>query len=135
MRQRGLAVLAAHSASLPEHQLVFDKIGPERNGAGHANIVRRPGVEVQGVFYELGHIEEILKMDPFERAPINYGREAVRVLVQGRAQWAWTYYANPARRRLGLKPTVGYLEHLLAGSQFLSAAYCEALRATSCLTE
>ncbi|MGI9326486.1 MAG: gamma-glutamylcyclotransferase family protein [Pseudomonadales bacterium] len=135
MQQRGLLVLSANGARLPEHALVFDKIGPERIGAGHANIVRMPGAEVQGVFYELGHIEEIFKMDPFERAPINYGRDAVQVWVQGRAQWAWTYFANPARRRTGLKPTADYLGHLLAGSHFLSTDYCKALRATSCLIE
>ncbi|MEM7080436.1 MAG: hypothetical protein AAF513_17600, partial [Pseudomonadota bacterium] len=64
-------------------------------------------------------------MDPFERAPWNYGRDAVVVTASGSSQpvSAWTYFANTAFRQPGLLPSAAYLAHLLAGDDFLPPAY------------
>jgi hypothetical protein len=42
----------------------------------------------------------------------------------------WVYVANPAWRSDGLRPTRGYLEHLLAGREHLSQSYWQLLANT-----
>ena len=74
---------------------------------------------VEGVLYELESEEEIVKMDAFENAPINYSREMVHVELTGTTQWAWTYFANRALRAPGLRPPQSYMRHLLAGAAFM----------------
>lgn len=168
VRERGLEVMACCGASLEGVRLVFDKVSRRHPNFAHANIVYAPGERVEGVLYRLASAAEILKMDPFERAPWNYGRDAVLVRVtrpspagearasvaagpvsqsdrsgsfaRGAAQdavaeasqdiWvpAWTYFANRAARRAGLKPPAEYLAHLLAGRDYLSADYFAWLR-------
>lgn len=129
MAARGLAVVGEpRPARLEGYQLRFDKLGGEGPGVGHANVVVQTGAVVHGVLYDLASAAEILKMDPFERAPINYGREAVAVETKQGARWSWTYFANRARRADNLRPTDAYLAHLLAGEAWLPRAYWEALR-------
>ena len=98
--------------------------------AAHANIAYAPGERVEGVLYKLAGADEILKMDPFERAPWNYGRDAVQVRSGEDVIWAWTYFANRAVRRDGLSPPAEYLAHMLAGRDHLSADYFERLART-----
>ena len=135
VRQRGLAVTARRAALLPNHNLVFDKIAAGLPGAGHANILWAPGYRVEGALYDLESDAEILKMDPYEHAPVNYTREAVAVEVGSERIWAWTYYANAARRAPGLRPPRAYLDHLLAGSDLLSPGYVAQLEAVTCLEQ
>ena len=127
--ERGLAVVEARSARLPNFRLTFDKASREHVGVGHAAILWAPGEVVEGVLYELRTPAEILKMDPFERAPWNYGREVVEVSTDRGLSWSWTYFANAAVLRPGARPTAAYLAHLLAGREFLSAAYLNRLAA------
>ncbi len=131
VRERGLAISAEpRPAVLLGFRLCFDKIAAGTTDVGHANVVVAPGDCVHGVLYELAHGEEILKMDPFERAPINYGREAVVVESEGERLWTWTYFANRACRKAGLRPSRSYLAHLLAGEPWLPPAYFASLAAT-----
>ncbi|MCY1549344.1 hypothetical protein D9M68_855070 [compost metagenome] len=51
------------------------------------------------------------------------------MITEKGVQPAWVYIANPAMREPGLSPTRSYLEHLLAGREFLSPSYCDALSA------
>ena len=125
--ERGLAVLEAAAGRLDGYRLTFNKMSRDHAGAGHANIEFSPGHHTEGVLYELAHFTEIHKMDPFERAPWNYGREVVQIEHAGGVTWAWTYFANPAVLRPGLRPPDAYLEHLLAGEAFLSADYMQRL--------
>jgi gamma-glutamylcyclotransferase (GGCT)/AIG2-like uncharacterized protein YtfP len=120
---RGLQVVAARAGQLDGYYLTFNKMSREHAGYGHANIEFQLQGLVEGVLYELSDTEEILKMDPFERAPWNYGREAVQVEHAQGVTWAWTYFANPAVKRHNLLPPASYLEHLLAGREYLSDAY------------
>ena len=128
VRERGIAFTAAAGARLLNLALVFDKRSV-RAGEAHANIVYAPGDEVQGVLYRLATPHQIEKMDPFEKAPVNYGRDVVVVqdLAQGTSVTAWTYFANDAVREAGRHPPQAYLDHLLAGRPFLTAAYYEQL--------
>lgn len=134
---RGLRVVDLCSAWVPNMGLRFNKADRAHPGSGHANIVFAPGERVQGVLYTLVDAHEIKKMDPFEKAPWNYGRDALWVnlgnpgqdstpVLQRRS--AWTYFANPAVQRPGLMPSRDYLDHLLAGTEFLSAEYAQQLR-------
>lgn len=135
MRQRGLVVRHAEGARLPGFELLFDKHAADHLGTGHANVVRRTGSVVEGVLYELADEQEILKMDPFERAPVNYSRDRLEVQTAGGSAWTWIYFANPAVRRAGLRPSRSYLDHLLAGRPFLSAPYYRRLAGWACVED
>ena len=127
--ERGLRVVDATGGRLDGYALAFNKMSREHAGVGHANIVYTRGGRTEGVLYELAHGDEIFKMDPFERAPWNYGREVVEVVHATGMTWAWTYFANPAVTRAGLNPPLEYLDHLIAGREFLSEIYIEQLLA------
>jgi gamma-glutamylcyclotransferase (GGCT)/AIG2-like uncharacterized protein YtfP len=120
---RGMRVRKALSGRLNSYELCFDKASQLHPGEGHANIRFARDCSVEGVVYELLDPREILKMDPFERAPWNYGRDAVAVQTAAGLVWAWTYFANAAVRRADLFPSRPYLAHLLAGEPHLSADY------------
>ena len=128
--ERGLRFTAVRGAWLQDRRLVFDKVARLHPHAAHANIVYAPGERVEGVLYWLAGSAEIVKMDPFERAPWNYGRDAVEVRAGEEVIWAWTYFANRAVRRDGLRPPAEYLAHMLAGRAFLSADYFDGLART-----
>ena len=128
--ERGLATHGHVGAVLTDYNLLFDKVSRDHLDIGHANIAYAPGERVEGLLYELASPSEILKMDPFERAPINYGREVVRVATATSELWAWTYFANDAVRQAGRRPSQEYLGHLLAGEAFLSEEYFARLAET-----
>ena len=137
MRQRGLQFARAQAAALPGHALVFDKRATQGAGAGHANIRYRPDATVHGVLYFLVDPELIRKLDPFEQAPINYGREVflLATTADGRPVNvpAWVYVGNPGVLQDGLLPAADYMAHLLAGADYLPPDYLDALRNTACL--
>lgn len=133
--ERGLCVVRAEAATLPGFRLLFDKHSAAHEGCGHANIVYHPGERVEGVLYWLAGVDEIVKMDPFERAPINYSRDIVEVVTAAGILTTWTYFANAAVRRPGLIPPRSYLNHLLAGEAYLSADYLNRLRAWACMED
>ena len=134
----------ACGARLQGFALAFDKTARHHEGVGHANLIYEPESRVEGVLYWLSTVTEIEKMDPFERAPINYSREVVRVEVStadlrsisGEQDSSlvptWTYFANPAVRQPDLLPPRSYLDHLLAGERFLSSDYLAMLRRWPC---
>lgn len=132
VRERGLEVEAAMSATLTDFRLVFNKTSSQHPGVGHANIELAQGERVEGVLYWLSGMDEIAKMDRFERTPINYSRDIVEVVVDGAHVTTWTYFANPAVRARALKPPRSYLEHLLAGRAYLSDHYYQRLSRVEC---
>lgn len=134
VESRGLRWQQIVGAMLPNVALVFDKRAGDVVGAGHANIRHAPGSCVHGVLYVLSTPEQILQMDPFEHAPINYGREVfyVQTTVGDRVP-AWTYIGNAALLQSGLLPTRSYMAHLLAGEPWLPPPYVAHLRQQTCL--
>ncbi len=126
VRDRGLEFSAVRGARLMGYTLTFNK--RSNAGGGHANIVYAPGSVVEGLLYDLEGPQEIIKMDPYEKTPVNYGRDAVRVQTDVESIWAWTYFGNAAVLETGLKPPREYLDHLLAGEEWLSREYFETLR-------
>jgi hypothetical protein len=135
VRDRGLAFDRAEGARLPGYALRFEKSAPAHAGSGHANLVWDRDGEVEGVLYWLVSVDEIRKMDPYERTPVNYSREVVVTRTQGGTVPAWTYFANPGVLRPGLRPDRAYLAHLLAATGFLSKSYAARLRAWPCVDE
>ncbi|MEQ8861342.1 MAG: gamma-glutamylcyclotransferase family protein [Pseudomonadales bacterium] len=135
VRERGLTVAGIEAARLPGFRLTFDKHSAAHLGAGHASIAFDRGAVVEGVLYRLAGADEIVKMDRFEAAPVNYSREAMLVHTGAGIVATWTYVANPAVLRPGLKPPRSYLDHLLAGEPFLSRDYFRMLAAWECLED
>ncbi len=129
VQERGLQVVRAQSATLRDFRLVFNKVSTTHADIAHANVQFKRGECVEGVLYDLSTDAEIFKMDPFERAPWNYGRDAVLVDTAERAEWCWTYFANPGVISAGKLPSRDYMSHLLAGEQFLTPAYMAMLSA------
>lgn len=149
VRERGIGFEHACGASLAGFALAFDKTSRHHEGVGHANLIYAPGSVVEGVLYWLRSSSEIDKMDRFESTPVNYSREVVRVEIDlaevptGEEHFAhpegrrtvvhtWTYFANPAVRRSGLRPPRSYLDHLLAGERYLSSDYFSVLKSWPC---
>ena len=126
--ERGLGTLGLCGAVLEGYRLAFNKASGDSCTIGHANVEYDTENEVEGVLYELSDSSEILKMDPFEKAPVNYGREALEVRISERKVWAWIYIANPAVKREGLAPEKWYKEHLLLGKPYLSNRYYNFLK-------
>lgn len=132
MRQRGLVVQRAEAAWLSDCRLAFDKQAADHQGAGHACLVWARGQRVEGVLYWLADARQIERLDQFERTPVNYSRDIVAVGTAAGPLGAWTYFANPAVLRPGLRPPRAYLEHLLAGRGYLSRAYLGMLEGWPC---
>jgi hypothetical protein len=132
---RGLRFDRICGGSLAGVRLAFDKQSREHPTCGHANLRFDPTASVEGVVYALHDEAEIARMDRFERAPINYSREIVVVTTETARLAAWTYFANPAVTRAGLRPERAYLEHLLAGEPYLSRDYFDRLRHVRCVDD
>ena len=133
VRERGIQFTRALSAALAGFELRFDKVAAAVPGGAHANIGYAPRKTVQGVLYELAHGMEITKMDRFEMAPVNYSRELVCVDTADGPCWAWTYFANRGVLGAGLLPPRAYLDHLLAGADYLPDRYLEWLASIECV--
>ena len=116
-------------------RLEFSKQSRDHVGSGHAHIAYDRNGRVEGVLYLLASASEIEKMDPFERAPINYSRDVVVVETVAGPEPAWTYFANPGVLAADLRPERAYLAHLLAGASYLSADYVARLRQWPCAEE
>jgi len=132
---RGLRFERVSGATLAGVRLAFDKQSREHPSCGHANLVFDRAERVEGVLYALEDAAEIARMDRFERTPINYSREIVVVTTGNLRVAAWTYFANPAVTREGLRPERAYLDHLLAGRPYLSRDYFERLSRVRCVDD
>lgn len=130
MRSRGLSFSESLSGQLPGYELCFNKRAHDRAGTAYANIRHRQGAVVEGVIYRLDGADEIFKMDPFEGTPVLYSRERMPILTSQGVLPGWVYIANPAWRSEGLRPTRAYLEHLLAGRDYLSQGYWQTIAST-----
>lgn len=130
---RQLPVVEAWAAVLPGYRLVFNKRAHGKQGVAYANIAFCRQSRVEGVAYRLAEPADILRMDPFEGTPVRYSREVFHVeTVQGPLA-AWVYVANRAWIADDLLPERPYLQHLLAGEQYLSPEYRDTLVRQPCL--
>ena len=120
------------SARLNGFALRFNKRSRKLPVSGRANIVQKDGATVFGVLYRLEHPNEIVKMDRFEHAPIDYRRLIVEVEADGQAVACWTYFANQRVVDNSLVPQQSYVNHLLAGKKYLPQEYVDELESIVC---
>jgi hypothetical protein len=132
MQGRDMAVVSAVSGWLYGFGLRFNKRSRHDDSLACANIVYAPDEQIQGVLYELASGAEIIKLDPYEGAPRRYSREVFSVQTKAGAKAAWVYVANPAVLDSQILPARWYIEHLLAGRQYLSEEYWQAIDSTVC---
>ncbi len=123
VRRRGLDFDFVIGGQVAGLGLRFNKQSKEHPDCGHANLVYAPAETAEGVLYRLTSDEMIKRMDPFEKAPVNYSRECIAVNTHQGPVVSWVYFANPAVMCEGLVPSQDYLNHLLAGEPYLSASY------------
>jgi gamma-glutamylcyclotransferase len=120
-------------AVLPDHDLCFPRHSPIRN-CGVAGLTETAGAEVWGVVYRL-HDEDLAALDrregydparPFHEN--RYNRQAVRVLMDGRAVDCLTYFARPEPGEH--VPSADYLGTMIEGAEEngLPANYVTKLR-------
>jgi len=120
---------------LHDFRLVFNKRSVKFVGAASANVVTQKGAVTEGVVYRLKRADEIATMDRYEGYPLRYDRVSLTVICRDGPVDAWVYVANQAYIDNSLRPTRWYLQHLLAGKEFLSSAYFEQLAAVDCLPD
>ena len=129
--ERGLEFDDLFSARLDNVELRFNKRAMKDPGIAYANVMYAQNSIVEGVVYQLSDAKQILKMDHFEGSPVRYSREQFWVTrLDGSRLAAWVYIANEAMLAEGLRPTKDYLNHLLAGEQYLTSDYFQQLSNT-----
>lgn len=143
VRERELAIIGEPlNGFLENFELRFNKISRYRPGSGAANICAKHGAQIHGVAYQLTEAAAIESMDYFERSPEDYAREVVFVRIENdandeqnrRTVPAWTYIAKPHVVDETLKPTRGYMAHLLA-SPFMTDSERSKLQQVTCLDD
>lgn len=130
--ERRLSYDQISSARLDGFELKFNKRSRKSPVSGRANIVQKRGSIVFGVLYRLDRPEEIVKMDRFEHAPVDYRRLMVEVLSNCQPVVCWTYFANDRAVDHSLSPQRSYLTHLLAGRDYLPEEYVRELASVVC---
>ena len=133
LKPKGVALDRRIGGRLDGWRLTFDKVARAPKGAGAGNIVVAPGSIVHGTLNEMPPAG-LDVLDVWEGVAVgHYDRRAVPVLRAdtGDIVEAVTYVALLVGE--GLRPTRGYLGHLLAGRDLLPADYWEQLRATRTL--
>ncbi len=132
MAKRALQVVDLCPGWLDGFGLRFNKRSRHDALLACANIVYAKGERVEGVLYRLADHLEIAKLDPFEGTPYMYSREMFPVQTEAGVIPAWTYIANPAVIDNNILPARWYVEHLLAGREFLTQEYLQRIDETRC---
>jgi len=130
LKPKGVALGRRIGGRLDGWRLTFDKVARTPKGAGAGNIVVAPGNVVHGTLNEMPPAG-LDVLDVWEGvAGGHYERQVVPVVRSdtGEPVEAVTYVALLVGQ--GLRPSRGYLGHLLAGRDLLPADYWETLRAT-----
>lgn len=134
MHERQMDFDHAEAGVLRDFRLVFNKRSTRQIGMASANVMQSSGSRVEGVLYRLLDSDAINKMDPYEGYPLGYDRKKIPIRIQrSKLQSAWVYTANPDYIDETLKPARWYLDHLLAGREYLSDGYYRQLLAVQCL--
>jgi gamma-glutamylcyclotransferase (GGCT)/AIG2-like uncharacterized protein YtfP len=133
MQGRNMQVSSVTAGWIHGFGLRFNKRSRWHDNLACANIVFAPGERIEGALYELDNVAEIAKLDPHEGAPRRYSRDVFYVQTEAGRRPAWVYVANPAVLDNHIKPARWYVEHLLAGREFLSEDYWQAIKRTDCI--
>jgi len=129
MEQKGIEFTARQPVVLRSYRLLFNKQALRESlppAIGYANISECEDGAVEGILYDLV-VETLNRLDESERYPDHYDRVRIVVEADSGEQQCWVYRAQPAVTADGLVPTRNYLNHILAGREFLSQEYFDAL--------
>jgi len=126
MRDRIGRIPEAQGAELPGYVLRFNKRAQKHPTIGFANVAPDPEGVVYGILYDIAE-DDLSAIDHYEGATRgHYARESVEVfLADGSEIEAVAYIACPEWIEDGLLPTGDYLNHLLAGAEYLPPAYVD----------
>ena len=133
VRQRKMSFESAASGHLFDYSLRFNKRSVKYPGTAAANVMVSAKGVTEGVLYRLVEPVQIEMMDPYEGYPVRYTRIALPIVTKAGVVEAWVYIANEDHVTEGFVPARWYLNHLLAGRDYLSASYFETLCQTKCL--
>jgi gamma-glutamylcyclotransferase (GGCT)/AIG2-like uncharacterized protein YtfP len=122
MRERGVRYYSRSAGIADDFELYFNKTDRKNPGNGFANIVPETGKKTEGIVYEID-AEGLQRLDRFENFPDEYIRKLARVLTSEGYCECLVYIAAEGKTAPGLTPAAEYLRHLLAGKDYLSAAY------------
>lgn len=123
MKERNMNFSQRIHAVLSGYILKFNKVATGNPKEGYANIVPDEKGVVEGALYYISD-SDLSKLDRYEGYPTHYERVKVKVqLDDGREVEAVTYVAQPDKVREGLRPSRGYLDHLLAARDILPKSY------------
>ena len=132
MKERNIKIYDAEPGIAKNIILTFNKIAFFNDYIGYANIELEKGRVVEGIIYTIED-DDVKKLDKAEGYPSHYNKWKLKVEdAEGDRVECFTYVANPARVRTGLKPTRDYLQHLLAGKAYLSDNYFKKLSSIIC---
>lgn len=129
MEKKGIHYSARQRAILHGFRLKFNKRSLRENlpeSIGFANIEEAPEGTVEGILYDLA-VDGLEKLDEAERHLSHYDRIRVVVDADSGSEECWTYKALPDVVADGLVPSRNYINHILAGQEFLSPQYFDAL--------
>lgn len=129
MQRKGVDYTRRVRASLSGYQLRFNmKALRERlpETIGFAKTKESPGGVVEGILYDLNP-DHLPLLDESERYPEHYDRAEVAVDTDTGAETCWVYVAQIDKVADGLVPTRNYVNHILAGREFMTHQYFEAL--------
>ncbi len=128
MKERDINYSTRERAILEGCQLVFNKISYQNREEGYANIEQTKNGVVEGCLYEITD-KDIKIIDRYEGYPNHYNRITVSVIKDSRETIeAITYIAQPKWIDNAVKPSKGYLKHLLKAKDVLSDEYYENLK-------
>ena len=133
VEERGLGYTEVVGGCLNGFKLRFNKRSRLKPVSGRANLQQCSKSSACGVLYKLQDPSDVVVMDSFEHAPVDYRRLIVEVHTAHQPVAAWTYFATPRATDNSLKPQRSYLNHLLAGRDFLPNEYVAMLENVDCV--
>ena len=133
MQGREIQWLSVCAGWIDGFGLRFNKRSAQDANLGCANLIYAPNEQIQGLLYKLQSESEIDKLDFFEATPYRYSRELFQVQTADGVQSAWVYIANPSVIDNKLMPATWYVEHLLAGREFITEQYYSTIASTACV--
>ena len=129
MQKKGVSYSSRVRATLPGHRIRFNKKALRERlpqSIGFANVEEHPEGTVEGILYEVDS-DQLIRLDESERYPEHYDRVEVSVETDSGKEACWVYIAQPDKVADGLTPSRNYLNHILAGREFMTQQYFEAL--------
>lgn len=129
MAKKRVEFTSRSRGTLNGYRLLFNKMALRDrlpDGIGFANINLDPTGTVEGVVYEILD-EHSQSLDESERFPDHYERILVGVETETGVVECHAYQAQADKLSSGLVPSRNYLNHILAGRDFLSQQYFDAL--------